>query len=122
MSVTCFPVRGSYSHLMCVCRGVVVLNNTLSFELQPAEEDEEKEEDEALEKMHELYSSPRLNPESGGCGVSNTPVPPIQVNPQHHRVCGMGVCSRDVWQGCVAGVCGSGVCSAVCVVGAARRV
>ncbi|CAB1334233.1 unnamed protein product [Coregonus sp. 'balchen'] len=69
-------------------RGVVAINSTLSFELQPDEDhkDEEGAEEsggEEEEGMHLLYSTRPLERASvGGCGVSHTPVPPIHVPPQ----------------------------------------
>ncbi|XP_045064504.1 disintegrin and metalloproteinase domain-containing protein 15 isoform X4 [Coregonus clupeaformis] len=69
-------------------RGVVAINSTLSFELQPEEDhkDEEGAEEsggEEEEGMHLLYSTRPLERASvGGCGVSHTPVPPIHVPPQ----------------------------------------
>ncbi|KAM9405602.1 disintegrin and metalloproteinase domain-containing protein 15-like isoform 1-T1 [Salvelinus alpinus] len=69
-------------------RGVVAINSTLSFELQPEEEHEDEEGAEESggeeeEGMHLLYSTRPLERGSvGGCGVSHTPVPPIHIPPQ----------------------------------------
>nr|XP_046158393.1 disintegrin and metalloproteinase domain-containing protein 15-like isoform X4 [Oncorhynchus gorbuscha] len=70
-------------------RGVVAINSTLSFELQPEEDHEEGaeesggEEEKEEEGMHLLYSTRPLERGSvGGCGVSHTPVPPIHIPPQ----------------------------------------
>ncbi|XP_020361787.2 disintegrin and metalloproteinase domain-containing protein 15 isoform X2 [Oncorhynchus kisutch] len=70
-------------------RGVVAINSTLSFELQPEEEHEDEEGaeesggEEEEEGMHLLYSTRPLERGSvGGCGVSHTPVPPIHIPPQ----------------------------------------
>ncbi|XP_035386430.1 disintegrin and metalloproteinase domain-containing protein 12 isoform X2 [Electrophorus electricus] len=71
-------------------RGVIIVNASLSFELQPDEE----EEDEGVEGrgrseeergMHLLYPIHQRSSESGDCGVSHTSIPPIQFTPHMHR-------------------------------------
>ncbi|KAM4601161.1 disintegrin and metalloproteinase domain-containing protein 12 isoform 2-T2 [Polymixia lowei] len=70
-------------------RGIVAINATLSFELQP--EDDHQDQDgggggEEQEEMHLLYSTrPLEGPSAGACGVSHSPIPPIQVLPHTHR-------------------------------------
>ncbi|XP_031431696.1 disintegrin and metalloproteinase domain-containing protein 15 isoform X1 [Clupea harengus] len=71
-------------------RGVIVINSTLSFELQPEEDgewDESEEQSGGLEEegMHLLYPAHQRGPSAGGCGVSHTPVPPLYAPPQVHR-------------------------------------
>ncbi|XP_062394414.1 disintegrin and metalloproteinase domain-containing protein 15 isoform X2 [Sardina pilchardus] len=71
-------------------RGVIVINSTLSFELQPEEDDEWDESGEQSggfeeEGMHLLYPTHQRIPSPGGCGVSHTPVPPLYAPPQVHR-------------------------------------
>lgn len=65
--------------------GVVTINSTLSFELQPQEADDGVGGDE--EGFHLLFSTRPLEGESSGaCGVSHTAVPPIHSATHTHRV------------------------------------
>ncbi|XP_051576250.1 disintegrin and metalloproteinase domain-containing protein 15 isoform X2 [Myxocyprinus asiaticus] len=70
-------------------RGVIVINATLSLELHPDEEEGDKDEEGSGEMkeglMHVIYSTLQQTSEYGGCGVSHTSVPPIQIIPQTHR-------------------------------------
>ncbi|XP_005941115.1 disintegrin and metalloproteinase domain-containing protein 12 isoform X2 [Haplochromis burtoni] len=86
-------------------RGIVALNATLSFELQPQEEhhhhhhqarEEEEEEGAGGESggggdddeggVHLLFSTTPLEDDAaGGCGVSHTAVPPIHSSTHTHR-------------------------------------
>ncbi|XP_062848487.1 disintegrin and metalloproteinase domain-containing protein 12 isoform X2 [Trichomycterus rosablanca] len=86
-SVRGFPESRAAISACAGLRGVIVLNSSLSFELQPDEEDEgpEKNGGSGEQGMHKFYPTHHLSSESGGCGVSHTPVPPIQVAPQIHR-------------------------------------
>ncbi|KAJ8335169.1 hypothetical protein SKAU_G00408080 [Synaphobranchus kaupii] len=66
-------------------RGVIVINSTLSFELEP-EEDEDQEEDAdewsrgvKEEGVHVLYSARQLWSQAGNCGVSHQTLPPLDV-------------------------------------------
>ncbi|XP_068179002.1 disintegrin and metalloproteinase domain-containing protein 15 [Antennarius striatus] len=74
-------------------RGVITLNATLSFELQPQGKPRPQGEEVAGasgggedEELHLLFSTSPLE-EGGavGCGVSHTPVPPIHTPPQRRR-------------------------------------
>ncbi|KAJ8290059.1 hypothetical protein GJAV_G00008260 [Gymnothorax javanicus] len=71
-------------------RGVIVINETLSFELLPEEKAlregwREKERREEDEEMHLLNRADRLQSQAGGCGVTQTPVPSLAAVPQVHR-------------------------------------
>ncbi|XP_060726338.1 disintegrin and metalloproteinase domain-containing protein 15 isoform X2 [Tachysurus vachellii] len=69
-------------------RGVIVINESLSFELLPEKCDEyprRSGSSEEEEDFHMLYPTQQLSSESGGCGVSHTFIPPIQIIPQIHR-------------------------------------
>ncbi|XP_026795465.3 disintegrin and metalloproteinase domain-containing protein 12 isoform X3 [Pangasianodon hypophthalmus] len=69
-------------------RGLIVINASLSFELQPDECDEDVRRSGSSEEekeLHTLYPTHQLSSESGGCGVSHTFIPPIQIIPQIHR-------------------------------------
>ncbi|TSK34762.1 Disintegrin and metalloproteinase domain-containing protein 12 [Bagarius yarrelli] len=69
-------------------RGVIVINASLSFELQPETHNEDVRSNvssDEVKDMHLLYPTQQLNSESGGCGVSHTFIPPIQIIPQIHR-------------------------------------
>ncbi|KAG9355268.1 hypothetical protein JZ751_000106 [Albula glossodonta] len=75
-------------------RGVVVINSTLSFELEPGdEEDADRAEEEAgarsrgmgEEGVHVLHPTQRLGSGAGTCGVSHhAPIPP-KIPAQMHR-------------------------------------
>ncbi|KAM6910502.1 disintegrin and metalloproteinase domain-containing protein 12 [Xenentodon cancila] len=72
-------------------RGIIVFNSTLSFEVQPQEDDHHNHphlggggSDE--EGVHLLYSTSPLEGDSaGGCGVSHTTIPPIYSSTHTHR-------------------------------------
>lgn len=65
--------------------GVVTINSTLSFELQPQEADDGVGGDE--EGVHLLFSTrPLEGDSSGGCGVSHAAVPPIHSVAHTRRV------------------------------------
>ncbi|XP_008296861.1 disintegrin and metalloproteinase domain-containing protein 12 isoform X2 [Stegastes partitus] len=78
-------------------RGVIALNSTLSFELQPQEDDHHDEDEEGEgesggsgrgeeEGVHLLFStSPLEGDGTGGCGVSHTTIPPIHSSMHTHR-------------------------------------
>ncbi|XP_028834830.1 disintegrin and metalloproteinase domain-containing protein 12 isoform X4 [Denticeps clupeoides] len=70
-------------------RGVIVINASLSFELQPEEHDDKHQEEGSggveEEGMHLLYPTHQLMSGSGGCGVSHRAVPPLYAPPQVHR-------------------------------------
>ncbi|KAK3551142.1 hypothetical protein QTP70_013907, partial [Hemibagrus guttatus] len=69
-------------------RGVIVINASWSFELQPEKCDEgiRRSGCSGEEKdLHTLYPTQQQSSESGGCGVSHTFIPPIQIIPQTHR-------------------------------------
>ncbi|XP_049336465.1 disintegrin and metalloproteinase domain-containing protein 15 isoform X2 [Astyanax mexicanus] len=71
-------------------RGVIFINSSLSFELQPDEEHDEGQVEgsaglEEEKGMHLLYSAHHLSSALGGCGVSHTYIPPIQIIPHVHR-------------------------------------
>ncbi|KAA0703351.1 Disintegrin and metalloproteinase domain-containing protein 12 [Triplophysa tibetana] len=70
-------------------RGAIVINATLSFELHPEEEkpyrDEERRGKIAEGWMHVIYLTNTQTSEHGGCGVSHTSIPPIQIITQTHR-------------------------------------
>ncbi|XP_060777840.1 disintegrin and metalloproteinase domain-containing protein 12 isoform X2 [Neoarius graeffei] len=69
-------------------RGVIVINANLSFELQPEEYDEgvrRRGRSEEEKELHTLYPTHQLSSETGGCGVSHTFIPPIQIIPQIYR-------------------------------------
>ncbi|XP_066538571.1 disintegrin and metalloproteinase domain-containing protein 15 isoform X2 [Hoplias malabaricus] len=69
-------------------RGVIFINASLSFELHPDEDDNGAEgSGGATEEkgMHLLYSTHHLSSVSGGCGLSHTFIPPIQIIPRIHR-------------------------------------
>ncbi|XP_057196287.1 disintegrin and metalloproteinase domain-containing protein 15 isoform X1 [Triplophysa rosa] len=70
-------------------RGVIVINATLSFELHPEEEKGDRDEEGSGEIeegwMHVIYLTNTQTSEPGGCGVSHTSIPPIQIIPQTHR-------------------------------------
>lgn len=76
--------------LLSLCRGLIVINATLSFELHPEEEKGDREEERSGEieegGMHVIYLTNTQTSEPGGCGVSHTSIPPIQIIPQTHRV------------------------------------
>uniref|UniRef100_A0AAQ6A4Q1 ADAM metallopeptidase domain 15 n=1 Tax=Amphiprion ocellaris TaxID=80972 RepID=A0AAQ6A4Q1_AMPOC len=106
VSVTADPVTHCYYHgsvrgfphsrvALSTCsglRGVIALNSTLSFELQP-QEDHHHEEDgesggsgEGDEGVHLLFSTSSLEGDgTGGCGVSHTAIPPIHSPTHTHR-------------------------------------
>ncbi|XP_046703217.1 disintegrin and metalloproteinase domain-containing protein 15 isoform X3 [Silurus meridionalis] len=70
-------------------RGVIVINSSLSFEVQPEEFDKGVRRNGSSEEemeLHTLYPTYQLSSESGGCGVSHTYIPPIQNIPQMHRI------------------------------------
>ncbi|XP_061573725.1 disintegrin and metalloproteinase domain-containing protein 15 isoform X6 [Cololabis saira] len=88
-------------------RGIIVLNSTLSFEVQPQEGDPHpdphppQEEEvgggsgsgsgagggDEEEGVHLLFSTSPLEGDGvGGCGVSHTPIPPIHRDTHTHRV------------------------------------
>lgn len=97
VSVTAEPVTHCYYHgsvrgfpqsraALSTCsglRGVIVLNASLSLELQPEEEEEEEEDLGASGggeggDVHLLFStSPLDGAATGGCGVSHSSVPPV---------------------------------------------
>ncbi|KAG7469505.1 hypothetical protein MATL_G00129660 [Megalops atlanticus] len=62
-------------------RGVIVINATLSFELRP----EEEEGHGGREGMHLLYHTHQPGSRTGACGVSHTPVPPLNAQAHAHR-------------------------------------
>ncbi|XP_078143453.1 disintegrin and metalloproteinase domain-containing protein 12 [Centroberyx gerrardi] len=71
-------------------RGVIAINSTLSFELQPQDDHQQEEEEEVgggeKEGVHLLFSTrPLEGDDAGGCGVSHTPVPPIHSSTHTHR-------------------------------------
>ncbi|KAG9345344.1 hypothetical protein JZ751_009890 [Albula glossodonta] len=91
-SVRGFPLSRVALSTCSGLRGVIVINATLSFELLPEEVDEHEGwegsggvEEEEVEGMHLLYPTHRLESQTGGCGVSHTPVPPLAAPPQVHR-------------------------------------
>lgn len=68
---------------------MIVINASLSFELQPEEGDEgvkRSESSEEEKELHVLYPTHHLSSKSGGCGVPHTFIPPIQIIPHMHRV------------------------------------
>ncbi|XP_053350155.1 disintegrin and metalloproteinase domain-containing protein 12 isoform X1 [Clarias gariepinus] len=69
-------------------RGVIVINASLSFELQPEEGDEgvKRSGSSEEEELHVLYPTHHLSSKSGGCGVPHTFIPPIQIIPHMHRI------------------------------------
>ncbi|KAM9310214.1 disintegrin and metalloproteinase domain-containing protein 12 isoform 2-T2 [Pholidichthys leucotaenia] len=105
VSVTAEPVTHCYYHgnvrgfpqsrvALSTCsglRGVIALNSTFSFELQPQEHRHTEEEEEGgsggggeEEGVHLLFSTTPLEGDAaGGCGVSHSAVPPIHRTP--HR-------------------------------------
>lgn len=85
-----------------LCRGVIVINASLSFELQPEERDEgvrRRGRSEEEKDLHTLYPTHQLSSESEGCGVSHTFIPPIQINPQIYRVRGVWGVRTCAWGG-----------------------
>lgn len=76
--------------LLSLCRGVIIINATLSFELHPEEEHKDRDEEGSGEieegLMHVIYPTNTQTSEPGGCGVSHISIPPIQIIPQTHRV------------------------------------
>ncbi|XP_064201530.1 disintegrin and metalloproteinase domain-containing protein 15-like isoform X2 [Anguilla rostrata] len=74
-------------------RGVVAINSTLSFELEPEEEEGEGQEEDAEERsggekeegVHVVYSARQLPSLPGICGVPHQPVPTLDVPLQPHR-------------------------------------
>ncbi|MCJ8728689.1 hypothetical protein PDJAM_G00007360 [Pangasius djambal] len=87
-SVRGFPQSRAAISTCAGLRGVIVINASLSFELQPDECDEgvwRSGSSEGEKELHTLYPTDQLSSESGGCGVSHTFIPPIQIIPQIHR-------------------------------------
>ncbi|KAI1885985.1 hypothetical protein AGOR_G00209390 [Albula goreensis] len=91
-SVRGFPLSRVALSTCSGLRGVIVINATLSFELLPEEVEEHEGwegsggvEEEEVEGMHLLYPTHWLESQTGGCGVSHTPVPPLAAPPQVHR-------------------------------------
>ncbi|XP_030638979.1 disintegrin and metalloproteinase domain-containing protein 15 [Chanos chanos] len=69
-------------------QGVIFINATLSFEVQPKEDDGEYEEGSGgpeEEGVHVLYPTRSRSSETGGCGISHAPVPPLHIVPEIHR-------------------------------------
>ncbi|XP_018620285.2 disintegrin and metalloproteinase domain-containing protein 15 isoform X2 [Scleropages formosus] len=68
-------------------RGVIVFNSTWSFELQPKEDKQEKEENTVKEEddVHLLYPTYQLDTQAGDCGVSSEVVPPLYSPTSMHR-------------------------------------
>ncbi|XP_041843012.1 disintegrin and metalloproteinase domain-containing protein 15 isoform X2 [Melanotaenia boesemani] len=113
VSVTANPVTHCYYHgnvrgfpqsrvALSTCsglRGIIVLNSTLSIELQPHDEYHllHQEEEGGVESggsgggddeegVHLLFSTSPLGGDgAGGCGVSHTAVPPIYSSTHTHR-------------------------------------
>ncbi|KAG7999595.1 Disintegrin and metalloproteinase domain-containing protein 12 [Nibea albiflora] len=111
VSVSSDPVCGKKKFENCcdidvALSGIIVINSTLSFELQPQEEDHHQGEEEggaggsggggeggggsgggeAEGGVHLLFSiSPLEGGGAGGCGVSHTAVPPIHSSTHTHR-------------------------------------
>ncbi|KAL6488498.1 hypothetical protein MHYP_G00022390 [Metynnis hypsauchen] len=71
-------------------RGVIFINASLSFELQPDDEEDDggvegSGRSEEEKGMHLLYPTQHLSSASSGCGISHTFIPPIQIIPHVHR-------------------------------------
>ncbi|KAI4892414.1 hypothetical protein NFI96_019350 [Prochilodus magdalenae] len=71
-------------------RGVIFINASLSFELAPEEQGEDASVEgsgraEEEKGVHLLYPTHQSSSSSGGCGVSHTSIPPIQIIPHVHR-------------------------------------
>ncbi|TMS01139.1 disintegrin and metalloproteinase domain-containing protein 15 isoform X2 [Larimichthys crocea] len=103
-SVRGFPQSRAALSTCSGLRGIIVINSTLSFELQPQEDHHQGEEEvggggsrgegsggsggggEAEGGVHLLFStSPLEGGGAGGCGVSHTAVPPIHSATHTHR-------------------------------------
>ncbi|KAJ8267858.1 hypothetical protein COCON_G00130300 [Conger conger] len=74
-------------------RGAIVINSTLSFELEPEEEEGKNPEEDAEvrsggqkeEGVHVLYSARQRWSGAGTCGGSHEPLPPLDVPRHRHR-------------------------------------
>ncbi|XP_075996477.1 disintegrin and metalloproteinase domain-containing protein 12, partial [Genypterus blacodes] len=79
-SVRGFPQSRAALSTCSGLRGVIVINSTMTFELQPqgGEEGGDEDEDENEDGVHLLFSISHLHGDRGGeCGVSHTSVPPL---------------------------------------------